>query len=132
MDTLQGRDLVCAADLRQRPMPTSTGSEIQKSSIMAGGQASALQHFSTSALHHFSSSIFTNAVALRSKPFLLAVALGWIYDCRSLRCGYDRPIYQACLLPTRLSSCIWEVQLVCLLSYFGLDVFQSLTSAAAW
>ena len=126
MDTLHGRDLVCAADLRQRPMPTSTGSEIQKSSIMAGGQASALQHFS--------SFIFTHAVALRSKPFLLAVlaALGWIYDCRSLRCGYDRPIYQACLLPTRLSSCIWEVQLVCLPSYFALDVFQSLTSAAAW
>lgn len=33
-------------------MPTSTGSEIQKSSIMAGGQAaSALQRFSASALH---------------------------------------------------------------------------------
>ena len=59
-------------------MPTSTGSEIQKSSIMAGGQAaSALQRFSASALH------FTHVLgsALRFQAlFCRLFLLRWIYE----------------------------------------------------
>ena len=57
-------------------MPTSTGSEIQKSSIMAGGQAA-------SVLQRFSASLYSCGVSAPfSSTFLPAVlaALRWMYE----------------------------------------------------